>query len=413
MLALRFPTVKVWLLFFFLGWLGAEAPAREIAIVVDRPAFTPIPVRVPEMKGPGGSATELTRVLRNDLELHLIFQVLREPPLEGLPAREYLISGKVESLSPVLQLYLELADLFERRSLLRKRFRGPAAAGRFMVHRFVDQAVRTMAGFPGVSYSQVAFVRRTSRGDELCLMHFDHHGLRVLHRAPIILSPRFSPDGRRLAFVSYREGRPKILVQDLATGKTTVLAAYPGLNASPVWHPDGKHLVATLSKDGSPDLYLLDLSGRIVKRLTQGAGVNTGGSFSPDGRYLAFVSDRTGSPQIYIYDFVTGGTRRLTFTGRYNVSPVWSPRGDRLVFAGWRKGRFILFTVDPEEGAPVAISGEGSFEGPTVAPNGFYLLARGRGPEGEGLYLFLLNGAVRKLYFRSGALVAVDWGPLP
>lgn len=413
MLSLRSLAVKAGLMVLLLSWFGPALLAREITIVVDQPAFTPIPVRVPEIKGPEPLSAELTGILRKDLDLHLIFNILKEPPLEGLSSREYFVFGKIESLSPVLRLYLELTDLFEKRALLRKRFRGPQAAGRFMIHRFVDQAVKAMAGFPGMSYSQVAFVRRTPRGDELCLMHFDHYGLRVLHRAPIILAPRFSPDGRRLAFVSYEGGRPKVRLLDLTTGKTAILAAYPGLNASPVWHPDGKHLVVTLSKDGSPDLYLLDLSGKIVKRLTRGAGVNTGGSFSPDGHYLAFVSDRTGSPQIYIYDFITGGTRRLTFSGRYNVSPAWSPRGDRLVFAGWRRGRFILFTVDPEGGTPLAISGEGSFEGPVVGPNGMYVLARGQGPEGEGLYLFLINGAARKLYFRAGHLVAVDWGPLP
>ena len=405
--------VKVLLLAVVLSLLTvAGTVARELTVVVDQPSFTPIVVRVPPLSGPAEVSRELSAVLRNDLRLHLIFRVLTEPPLGRTSVQEYLISGRVEALRPRLRLYLELRDLFEDRPLLRRLFTGPPAAGRFMIHRFVDQAVRAMAGFPGVSYSQVAFVRRTPRGDELCLMHFDHYNLRVLYRAPIILSPRFSPDGRRLVFVSYEGGRPVVRTMDLVSGSVRTLSAYPGLNASPVWHPDGKRLVVTLSKNGSPDLYLVDLSGRILRRLTRGEGLNTGGSFSPDGHYLAFVSDRSGSPQIYVYDFLTGGTRRLTFSGRYNVSPVWSPRGDRIIFSGLRRGRFILFSVDPGGGNPLAISGEGSFEEPRVAPDGMYVLARGRGPRGEGLYLFLVNGAVRELYL-SGRIVGLDWGRLP
>ncbi|HFC98521.1 MAG TPA: hypothetical protein ENJ40_08725 [Thermosulfurimonas dismutans] len=414
MLALTARAVKILLLLLLLGAVGVSGlRAREITVVVDQPIFSPLPVRVPPLKGPSSEALNLTRVLRQDLDLHLIFKVLKEPPLPGVSSQGYLIAGQVEVLSSDLRVTLELRDLLEGRVLLRRRFVGPRAAGPFMIHRFVDEAVKAMAGFPGVSYSQIAFVRRTPKGDELRLMYFDRRGERVLYRAPIILSPRFSPDGRRLALVSYDKGRPRVLLLDLTTGRLSVVAAFPGLNASPVWTPDGKHLVVTLSKDGSPDLYLLDLKGRVLRRLTQDEGINTGGSFSPDGHYLAFVSDRSGSPQIYLYDFFTGGTRRLTFSGRYNVSPSWSPRGERLVFAGLRQGKFILFSMDPEGGEPLAISGGGSYEDPVVAPDGYYVLARGKGPQGRGLYLFLINGAVKKLYLRASDLVDFDWGRLP
>ncbi|QJA05574.1 hypothetical protein FVE67_01630 [Thermosulfurimonas marina] len=395
------------LVVLFLGTPGTLSGA-DLTIVVDQPTFTPVVVRVPGLPG----APELTPLLREDLEAHLVFRVLTEPPLPGTHLQEYLVTGKVLSSGPLFKLYLELQDLFSEKILLRKVFSGSPSAAPYMVHRFVDLAVKEMAGFPGVASTWVAFVRRTPSGDELCLKDFSGKRVRVLLKAPIILSPRFSPEGRRLAFVAYRQGHPEIRILDLATGKIRTVAAFPGLNASPVWSPDGRHLVATLSKDGNPDLYLLDLSGRILRRLTFGQGVNTGGSFSPDGRYLAFVSDRTGSPQIYLYDFETGGTRRLTYEGRYNVAPRWSPRGDRLVFAGQRQGRFLLFTVDPEGGRPLAISGEGSYEAPAVAPNGYFVLARGKGPEGEGLYLFLINGAARRLYL-PGPILEATWGPWP
>ncbi len=386
--------------------------AEELVIRLDQPTFTPLPVRVLDLKGSLPEAQNLTDILRKDLESLLLFKVLHEPPVELQGLQEFLITGRVERAGS-LRLVLKLEDLREKRVLLHQAFRGPPEAGRYMVHRFVDRAVEKMVGFPGVVYSRVAFVRRTERGDELCVMDFDHYGLKVVYRAPILLSPRLSPDARRIAFVSYDRGRPEVKILDLPTGKLYTLAAYPGLNASPVWHPNGRRLVVTLSKDGNPDLYLLDLSGRILRRLTQGEGVNTGGAFSPDGKYLAFVSDRTGSPQIYIYDFFTGGTRRLTFSGRYNVAPSWSPKGDRIVYAGRSEGRFVIYTIDPAGGDPVPVNETGSFEEPVFGPHGAFLLALGKDKEGAGLYFFLANGAARRLYLPGKNIRAFSWQALP
>jgi len=387
--------------------------AEEIRVVINKPTFTPIPVRLTGLKGPPAISHRLSAVLEKDLKLHLVFNILKEPPLKGAHLKEYLLSGEVLSVAPVLKITLKLEDLFTGKPLLYKAFEGPEEAGRYMIHRFVDQAVKEMAGFLGVAYSRLAFVRRTPRGDELCVMDYDHYGFKVVYRAPIILTPRLSPSGKLLAFVSYERGRPEVRVLNLTSGSIRTISAYPGLNSSPVWHPDEKHLVVTLSKDGSPDLYLIDLNGKILKRLTYGEGVNTGGSFSPDGKYLAFVSNRSGSPQIYIYDFLTGGTRRLTFSGKYNVSPSWSPKGDRIVYTGNLEGRFVLFTIDPEGGSPVAISDQGSYEAPVFGPNGAYILASGRGPEGEGLYLFLVNGAVHKLYLAGSQIHSASWAKIP
>jgi len=412
MINLNFQRVKkglwFWTLCFAIFW-ASLLKAEEITVVIDKPTFSPIPVRFSGIKGPREVSHRLVTVLEQDLKLHLVFDVLREPPVRGAHLKEYFISGEILSLSPAFKVSLKLEDLFNEEILLYKAFQGPIEAGRYMIHRFVDQAVEKMAGFPGVAYSRVAFVRRTPQGDELCVMDYDHYGLRVVYKAPIILTPRLSPSGRLLAFVSYERGRPEVMVLELSSGRIRRVSAYPGLNSSPVWHPDEKRLVVTLSKDGAPDLYLIDLKGRILRRLTYGQGVNTGGSFSPDGKYLAFVSDRTGSPQIYIYDFLTGGTRRLTFSGKYNVSPSWSPKGDRIVYAGNVKGRFVLFTLDPEGGLPVAISEEGSYEAPVFGPNGTFILASGRGPEGQGLYLFLANGAVHRLYLPGDNISSASW----
>ncbi len=408
--------MRVVLSFFFLLCLVCVGLARaELRLEVTGAELVKIPVAVPDFEGPSPLAQELAQVARKDLELQLVFKVLGE----GLSVKEtklfsslgvnYLISGRLFPSGDYLRLEFYLADVIQDKVLLSRGYRGPRASGRYMVHRFMDEAVRQMTGAPGVALSRVAFVHRKRGGDELIVQDFDgYRAVVVTSKEGLVLYPRLSPDGRLLAFVTYRTRRPEIHVLDLATGKRWPLCRYPGLNSAPVWHPSGDKLAVTLSKDGTLDLYLVDLKGRILRRLTHGEGVNTGGSFSPDGQELAFVSDRGGSPQIYILNLATGGVRRLTFHGKYNAWPSWSPTGDRIVYAGLVHGQFDLFTIDPEGGEPVRITNQGGFEAPCFGPNGRLILAQGR----DGLYLVLANGASLAHYRMGKKLLFPSWAPL-
>ncbi len=375
-----------------------------------------IPVAIPDFEGPLSLARTLSETARRDLALQLIFNVLGE----GLSFQEaslfsslgvrYVINGKIYQGGQYIRTEFYLYDVSAPKPILSRAYRGPLASARYMVHRFLDEAVAKISEAPGVAFSRVAYVRRTQEGDQLIVADFDgYRPTIVAAREGLILYPKFSPDGKKIAFVSYQHGRPEVDILDLTSGKRWTVSRYPGLNASPAWHPSGQKLVVTLSKDGCIDLYLIDLRGRILRRLTHGEGVNTGGSFSPDGKELAFVSDRGGSPQIYILNLLTGAVRRLTFQGSYNTSPSWSPIGDRLVYAGLVKGRFQLFTIDPNGGEPIQITQEGSFEAPVFAPNGRLILCQGQNRQGRGLFLMLSNGALKTLYLRGEKLLFPAW----
>ncbi|WP_197460554.1 PD40 domain-containing protein [Thermodesulfatator autotrophicus] len=396
----------------FFGYFSCLYAQEKIEIV--NPELIKIPVAVPEFDGPLPLSREMASIARHDLELHLLFNVLGE----GLHTEEtnlfaslgvdWLIKGKISLSGNHLQSAFYLTDMVKGKTVLARGFRGPKSSARYMVHRFVDLAVKEMLGVPGVAMSRVVFVERKGLKDTLFVQDFDGHNPIPLISGELILSPRLSSDGRKVAFVYYQNNRSSIQVIDLTTGKRHTVCQYPGLNASPAWHPDGNKLVVTLSKDGTIDLYLIDLNGKILRRLTHGEGINTGASFSPDGNYLAFVSDRTGRPQIYIMDLITRGVRRLTFKGRYNTSPCWSPAGDRIVYASLKGRVFSLFTIDPEGGEPIQItSGQTSFEAPYFAPNGRLILAQGS----DGLYLFLVNGAA-KMHYREGKILFPSWAKL-
>ncbi|WP_083817641.1 DPP IV N-terminal domain-containing protein [Thermodesulfatator indicus] len=401
------------LIIIWLFWGCSYLYAQEKLEIVS-PELIKIPVAVPEFDGPLPLSREMAAMARHDLELHLLFNVLGEglkPEATKIFASlgvDWLVKGKINLSGNHLQAAFYLIDMVKGKTVLARGFRGPKASARYMVHRFVDQAIKEMLDVPGVAMSRVVFVERKGLKDTLYVQDFDGHNPVPLLSGELILSPKLSPDGRQVAFVYYENHRSSIQVIDLATGKRRIICQYPGLNASPAWHPDGKKLVVTLSKDGTIDLYLIDLNGKILKRLTHGEGINTGASFSPDGKYLAFVSDRTGPPQIYIMDLATRGVRRLTFEGSYNTSPDWSPTGDRIVYASLKGGVFSLFTIDPEGGEPVQITdGAKSFEAPCFAPNGRLILAQGK----DGLYLFLVNGAAKKEY-RLGKLLFPSWARL-
>ncbi|WP_022853801.1 PD40 domain-containing protein [Thermodesulfatator atlanticus] len=394
-------------------WLlcGSRALAQEAKLEITGAELIKIPVAVPEFEGPLPLAREMADVMRQDLELHLVFNVLgeglklNETELFASLGVDWLISGEISLGARHLQAAFRLVDMVEGKTVLARGYRGPSSSARYMVHRFADLAINEMLGVPGVAMSRVVYVARHGWQDTLYVQDFDGYQRIALLKGELILHPRLSPDGRKVAFVYYENHRPSIQMIDLTTGKRRIICRFPGLNASPAWAPSGDKLVVTLSKDGSVDLYLINLNGKILKRLTHGEGVNTGASFSPDGREIAFVSDRTGSPQIYILNLATKGVRRLTFQGKYNTSPCWSPTGDRIVYASMKGGIFSIFTIDPEGGEPIQITdGTNSFEAPYFSPNGRLIMAQGK----EGLYLLLANGATKRLY-RPGKMLFPSW----
>ncbi len=406
--------INFWFIFFLFLDISL---AQDLRLEITGAEVVKIPIAIPDFEGPLPLSRSLSEVARRDLKMQLIFNVLgqgfssKEALLFSALGVSYVITGKVIKFSDYVRTEFYLYDAISRERILARAYRGPEESARYMVHRFLDEAVKKITDIPGVAFSRIAYVKRTTNGDQLFVADFDgFHSIAVATREEgFILYPRFSPDGKKIVFVSYRYGRPEIHLLDLTSGKRKVICKYPGLNASPVWHPSGKKLVVTLSKDGSIDLYLIDLSGHILRRLTDGLGINTGGSFSPNGKYLAFVSDRGGSPQIYILDMLTGSIRRLTFYGSYNTSPCWSPKGDRIVYAGLVNGKFQLFVIDPHGGEPIRITNGGNFEAPVFSPNGRLILCQGKSSVGEGLFLMLPNGATQILYIEGKKLLFPDW----
>ena len=190
-----------------------------------------------------------------------------------------------------------------------------------------------------------------------------------------IMSPAWSPDSRRLAYVSFEGNKSAIYVQQLRTGNRIKASSEPGINGAPSFSPDGRKLVITLGGvDGNLDIYILDLATKQKKRLTTHRAIDTEGSWSPDGRYIYFTSDRAGGPQIYRISTNCGTPERITFEGSYNARPRLSPDGKKLAVLTLDRGNYRIGVVDLRNKQLFVLSTGQQDESPSFAPNSEILI---------------------------------------
>ncbi|RMD78491.1 MAG: Tol-Pal system beta propeller repeat protein TolB [Gammaproteobacteria bacterium] len=290
-----------------------------------------------------------------------------------------LVVGRVLADGAGYRVQFQLFDVFRGVQLAGYSIPTDARHLRRTAHQIADIVYETLTGEPGAFATRIAYVIVTREGGarrySLMVADADGHDPQpVLRSRQPILSPAWSPDGRRLAYVSFEGGRSKVYVQELATGRREVVAAYPGLNSAPAWSPDGRRLALTLSKDGNAEIYVLELATRALRRLTHSLAIDTEPAWSPDGRSIVFTSDRGGGPQLYRVPAQGGRPVRLTFEGGYNARAAFSPDGRHLAFVHRAQGRYRIALMDLEEGTLQLLSDGPLDESPSFAPNGSMIL---------------------------------------
>lgn len=392
------------LLFLVLGAAGATRAELTIEIVGGQEGAQPIAVAPFGLQGGGGLPQEdLAQVIAADLARTGRFKPLPRQEMPAAPqsveevdlrdwrllAMNNLVAGQVTRRPDgYYEVQFALFDVYSGEQLANMSLPSSAADLRHTAHRIADIVYERLTGLPGAFTSRLAYV--TSEwgvdGQRVTLRVADadgHNPQTIVSSKEPLLSPAWSPDGRRLAYVSFEDRHTAIFVQELATGRRERVASFPGINSAPAWSPDGGRLALTLSKDGNPEIYVLDLGTRALRRLTDHPGIDTEPAWSPDGSEIFFTSGRGGDPQIYRMPIHGGEATRVTFERDYNGRPSLSPDGRSLVMVTRVNGQFRIALMDLASQGTRLLSRGGLDESPSFAPNGSMVIyatqSNGRG----------------------------------
>ncbi len=427
------PLRALW--FLFLPALLALAPMAQaqLTIEITGAGAQRIPVAIVPFAGEGGlgipgTNAAITEVVRADLERSGLFRTLQVPPLDPLPTETTAISYPEwrSRLADALlvgsvavrpdgryEVRFRLYDVVKQQPLGAIAYTIARNQTRATGHRIADFVYEKLTGEKGVFSTRIAYVVKRGNRYELQIADADGAGAETaLASFEPIISPTWSPDGRRLAYVSFEAKKPVVYVHSLLDGKRHVAANFKGSNSAPAWSPDGKTLAVSLSREGGSQIFLVNPDGSGVRRLTSSAAIDTEPRFSPDGKSIYFTSDRGGSPQVYRIGASGGDAQRVTFEGSYNVSPRLSPDGKTLAYITRNGGRFQVALLDLNNKQVQIITDSDRDESPSFAPNGrMILLATVIGGRGV-LSAVSSDGRVKqRLTVTAGDVREPAWGP--
>lgn len=328
----------------------------------------------------------------------------------------HVTRGKADGYAIRFQLF----DALRGGQLLGYSIPVPADQLRRAAHRIADMVYEKLTGQPGAFSTRIAYITeiRDKGVRRYRLMVADSDGeneVDVVTSLQPLMSPSWSPDGRKLAYVSFESKFPQIFVQEVATGKREVVSQRSGINGAPAWSPDGTKLAITLSSsEGNPDIYVLELRSKRLTRLTDSPAIDTEPTWFPDGRRLAFTSDRGGNPQVYAVDADGKGARRLSFEGDWNARPVVSPDGRSIALITREDDQFRVALLDMESGALRVLTDGRLDESPSFAPNSSMILYATEHQDRGILSAVSVDGRVRqRLALTVGDVREPAWSPYP
>lgn len=372
--------------------LGTAGICRaELKIDVSGAVSEPIPIAVPAMNGDSELGPHITDIVVADLERSGLFRLINRdayiqtmPDVETRPAfpdwqavkAEALLNGAVQRLPDgKIRVSYRLWDVFAQRQMQAKSLTAEPQAIRKVAHMVADAVYERITGETGYFDTQIVFVSETGpqnkRQKRLAIMDQDGENVRYLSDGQkMALTPRFSPDMKRIAYFSYKGGNPRVYLMDLTTGETELVGQFQGMSFAPRFSPDGKKLIMSLAQQGNSDIYTYDLETQKQKRLTHHPAIDTSPSYDPTGKRIVFNSDRGGSQQLYVMDADGDNVRRISFGEGSYATPVWSPRGDYIAFTKIKDSVFHIGIMRPDGTGERLITDGFMVEAPSWAPNG-------------------------------------------
>lgn len=332
---------------------------------------------------------------------------------------DHLVIGKINVIQAnQYEISFRLLDVFKGTQVLGYQFAANDHTLRSVSHHISDLIYEKITGQKGAFDTKIAYVtvkRKQGKQPSYKLQVADTDGYNsqtVLSSTQPMMSPSWSPDGSKLAYVSFEKRKPEIYIQNLYSQKRSKVTSYDGINGAPTWSPDGKKLALTLSKSGNADIYILDVATKKLSQLTKHWGIDTEPGWMPDSSELVFTSSRTGKPQIYRISIKGGHPKRLTFEGKYNASPEVSSDGRTLVFVQGEGNIFKIATLDLQSGFMQTLTKGPLDESPSFSPNGTMILYATTDKYQGVLAAVSTDGRFKqKLVLSEGDVREPTWGP--
>ena len=413
---------------------GAGHTLEVIEILGGKASQIPIAVIPFKDSNPKKSLQLMNEVIANDLNRSGLFSPIDISGVSDYPYDErevnfsnwaalqsqFIVVGKIDAIgrsNNQMQVTWSLIDIFKEKTVLSVALKGQPSQYRVIAHRIADTIYEKLTGSKGVFDTNIAFVKKLDKERySLFIADYDGHNPRAIVNSKYsIISPRWSPDGEKIAYVSFEKRKPVIFVQNIVTGERVLLANFRGNNSAPAWSPDSKKLAIVLTYSANSQIYTIDADGKNIKQLMRTRSINTEPTWAPNGKEIYFSSDRAGSAQIYKVDIDTNEVVRVTFEGNNNVSPSLSPDGKLLLFLNQDGGSYRVAIQNLLSNQVLRLTDGPDDESPIFSPNGHMVLFTYKDyGKLSKIGTVSINGLkMTPIDVGSESILESTWGPLP
>ena len=358
----------------------------ELILEITQGTDDPYRVAILKFDGDQKVSNDIDKILRNDLKRSGEFNLFANEDLLSLPTNEtevifndfkilnidYLVIGKIVKDGISISVVYDIFDINKGKKIRTSTVYGIPNKNRQLGHYVSDGIYEEITGMKGISSTKILYVTE-NKNFNLMVADADGSNEQILLKSndPII-SPAWSPDSKKVAYVSFETGMAKVYIQDIATGERELAIENSSQISSPSWSPDGKFLSLTMYQDGNAEIYILNLKNRNLTRLTNHFSIDTESSWSPKGSKIMFTSGRSGSPQLYEIDLrrFNAKPKRITFDGNYNAKGSYLPNNEGFIFVHRENKNFQIAIKYFNENFIRPLTNAQLDESPSISPNG-------------------------------------------